>query len=298
MWSQIETGIRAWNQVRFVRALCKTGLALLILQAVNVARADWRLDLETAALYDSNLSNSDRADDAKDDFAWQSDFQIGNGLQLTRDLRVSFAAELREQVWARFDAFNNLAPGGTVALRYRFGLGRLAPWVLVEDRLAYAFFKEDTRSGLDNGFRVKGGFGITDRVALEATYTFDDFDAEESFWNRSGHSGAIRVTFDATASLQVAVGYSYRYGEVFSYALPPRPDIVAIAAETDSVSSFGNPPYTAYRLRAATQGFSASVGYALGKFVAVQVNYEFRYTSRDPHLYENHLVEGKVSFSY
>ena len=98
-------------------------------------------------MYDSNLSNSERASDVKDDWAWQSNLRVGNGFQLARDLRLNLGVDLREQVWARFDAFNNLAPGGTASLRYRFGLGRLAPWVLIEDRLAYAFFKEDDRSG-------------------------------------------------------------------------------------------------------------------------------------------------------
>ena len=49
----------------------------------------------------------------KDDWAWQSDLRAGNAFQLARDLRLSLGADLREQVWARFEAFNNVAPGGT-----------------------------------------------------------------------------------------------------------------------------------------------------------------------------------------
>ena len=119
------------------------GLAVLLAMVSSAARADWRVDAETGALYDSNLSNSDRASDVKDDWAWQSNLRVGDGFQLARDLRLNLGVDLREQVWARFDAFNNVAPGGTASLRYRFGLGRLAPWVLIEDRLAYAFFKEE-----------------------------------------------------------------------------------------------------------------------------------------------------------
>ena len=157
------------------------GLAVLLALVSGAARADWRVDAETGALYDSNLSNSERASDVKDDWAWQSNLRVGNGFQLARDLRLNLGVDLREQVWARFDAFNNVAPGGTASLRYRFGLGRLAPWVLIEDRLAYAFFKEGDRSGLDNRFRIRGGFGITERLSLEAAYTFDDYEAQKSF---------------------------------------------------------------------------------------------------------------------
>jgi hypothetical protein len=234
----------------------------------------------------------------KSDWAWQSNLRVGNTLQLARDLRLNLGVNLREQVWARYDGFNNLAPGGTASLRYRFGLGRMAPWVLVEDRLAYAFFKEDDRSGVENRFRIKGGFGITERLAVEATYTFDDTAAKNPFWDLSGNSGAIRLTFDPTSALQVALGYLYRNGEVISYAIPPRPDIIALTSDRESVNSFGSPPYTAYRLRGVTNAFSASVGYTFTKHISLRVSYEFRNTTHGPLKYVNHLVEAKVAFVY
>lgn len=274
------------------------GLAVLLAIVSSAARADWRVDAETGALYDSNLSNSERASDVKDDWAWQSNLRVGDGFQLARDLRLNLGVDLREQVWARFDSFNNVAPGGSASLRYRFGLGRLAPWVLMEDRLAYAFFKEGDRSGVDNRFRIRGGFGITERVSLEAAYTFDNFEARSPFWDLSGNSGAIRLTFDVTSSLQVAFGYLYRNGEVISYALPPRPDLVALSSAREPVNSFGSPPYTAYRLRGVTNALSASVGYTVSKYISLQVNYEFRNTTHGPLEYVNHLVEAKVAFAY
>jgi len=283
---------------RSLKAVRRTGLAVLLAMALSAARADWRVDAETGAFYDSNLSNSDRASDVKDDWAWQSNLRVGNAFQLARDLRLNLAADLREQVWARFDSFSNVAPGGTASLRYRFGLGRQAPWVLVEDRLAYAFFKEDDRSGVENRFRIKGGIGITEWLAVEATYTFDDYAAKIPFWDLSGNSGAIRLTFDPTSSLQVALGYLYRNGEVISYAIPPRPDIVALTSDRESVNSFGSPPYTAYRLRGVTNALSASVSYTFSKYISVQVNYEFRNTTHRPLEYVNHLVEAKVAFVY
>ena len=273
-------------------------LTVALAMTLGCVRADWLFDAETGALYDSNFSKSDRSSDVKDDWAWQSDVQVENGFQLARDLRLNLAADLREQVWTRFDAFNNVAPGGTAGLRYRFGLGRLAPWILVEDNVAYSFVREDGRSGLDNRFRVRGGVGITSWLSAEAAYTFDDFEAEEQFWDLSGHSGTIRLTFDPTPRLQVALGYSFRNGEVISYAIPARPDIFALASSTDVVSSFGHPLYTAYRLRGSTNALSVSAGYTLNRYISVQVAYEFRNTSHGPLDYVNHLVEAKIAFVY
>ena len=282
----------------FVKAVRAAGLVALVALTLNTARADWRVDAETGTLYDSNLSNSDRASDVKSDWAWQSKLQVEDAFQLTRDLRLNLAVDLREQLWARFDDFSNVAPGGTASLRYRFGLGRMAPWLLIEDRLAYTFFKEDDRSGVDNILRVRGGFGITERLSVEGIYTFADYEARNPFWDLSGNSGAIRLTFDPTSALQVALEYRYRSGDVISYALPPRPDIVALASSRESVNSFGSPPYTAYRLRGSTNAISASVSYTFNRYISVRASYEFRDTTDGPLEYINHLVEAKVGFVY
>ncbi|MBA3961716.1 MAG: hypothetical protein H0X40_07435 [Chthoniobacterales bacterium] len=87
--------------------------------------------------------------------AWQSSVRAAETFQLSRDLRLNLAGDLRAQQWSRFEGFDSVAPGGNIALRYRFGLGRQAPWVLIEDSLSDAFRKEDERSGRDNKLRVR-----------------------------------------------------------------------------------------------------------------------------------------------
>ena len=108
-------------------------IVLLILFS-SFARAEWRFEGETGVVYNSNLSNSDRSADIRDDWAWRSDISASNGLQLTRDLRLNLGADVRGELWDRFGAFNTIGPGASTGLRYRFGLGRQAPWVLLEDR--------------------------------------------------------------------------------------------------------------------------------------------------------------------
>ena len=80
-------------------------MVLLILLS-SFARAEWRFAGETGVVYNSNLSNSDRSADVRDDWAWRSDISAGNGLQLTRDVRLNLGADLRGELWDRFGAFN------------------------------------------------------------------------------------------------------------------------------------------------------------------------------------------------
>jgi hypothetical protein len=291
---------------RFSASLCVIVRAQKRIAALTIsfalvfgsARADWRFDAETGAFYDSNLSRSDRAADEKDDWAWQSDVRLGYGFQLSRDLRLNVAGDLEGQVWDQFDAFDEVGGGGSASLRYRLGLGRKAPWILVENRLAYDRFRESVRSGWDEKLQIRGGMGITDRISIEAGYKFDNFAAPDHFFDLQGHSGGIRLIGDVTSSLQLALGYTYRDGDVISYAIPPRPDILLLTSERRPVNTFGSPPYTAYRLQGSTHTISISAGYALTKYISVQMAYAYAVTSRDPLEYENHLFEAKVAVAF
>ena len=133
----------------------------------STVHAEWGFEAETGIVYDSNLSNSDRSADVRDDWAWRSDVSVNNGLQLTRDLRLNLGADVRGDVWDRFDAFNTVGVGASAGLRYRFGLGRQAPWVLLEDRFGYDRFHDIPQSGNDNAVNFRGGVALTERIALE-----------------------------------------------------------------------------------------------------------------------------------
>ncbi len=272
---------------------------MLLAVALNCARAELGLDAETGAFYDSNLSNSDRSADEEADWAWKTDVRIGDGFQLSRNLRLNLAADLQGQLWDTYHGFNEVGPGALAGLRYRFGLGRQAPWILLEERIGYDRFQETMRSGWNESLRLSGGIAISERIALEARYIFGNFAAPDNFFDEQGHSAHARVVVDLTSSLQIALGYTYRDGDVISYAVPPRPDILQIASEHRTVTTFGNNPlYTAYRFRGQTNAVSVSAGFVFTRHLSVQLAYEYAVTSHDALQYENHLIEAKVAFVY
>lgn len=272
-------------------------IVLLILFS-SFARAEWRFEGETGVFYDSNLSNSDRSADVRDDWAWRSDISASNSLQLTRDLRMNLGADLRGEVWDRFGAFNTISPGASAGLRYRFGLGRQAPWVLLENRFGYDRFQDTAQSGNDNVFNLQVGIALSDRLALEGGYGFESFVAPDDFYDRQIHSGNVRTVFDITSSLQVTAGYTYREGDVISYAVPPRPDIARFSIERENEDEFGQPLRTAYKLLGRTHALSFSVAYQLMQYASVQLGYEYSITTHDPLQYENHLVQANIAVAY
>ncbi|HZS16409.1 MAG TPA: hypothetical protein VFA51_00605 [Candidatus Udaeobacter sp.] len=273
------------------------GIAILSLLS-SFARAEWRIDAQTGVVYNSNLSNSDRASDVRDDWAWRSNIRAGNAFQLTRDLRLNVAADLRGELWDRFGAFNTIGPGASAGLRYRFGLGRQAPWVLLEDRFGYDRFQDSSQSGYDNLFSFQGGIALSDRIALEGGYAFESFVAPDGFYDRQVHRGNVRMIFDVTSSLQIAAGYIYREGDVISYAIPPRPDIARFSVVRRNEDEFGQPLRNAYKLLGRTHALSISVAYQLMKYASVQLGYEYAVTTHDPLQYENHVLEASIAVAY
>jgi hypothetical protein len=271
---------------------------ILFMLAAGTVEAEWGFNAETGIVYDSNLSNSDRSADVRDDWGWRSDVSVNNGLQLTRDLRLNLGADVRGDVWDRFDAFNTVGVGGTASLRYRFGLGRQAPWVLLEDRFGYDRFHDTSQSGNDNEVNLLGGVALNERIALEGGYAFESFIAPDDFYDRQLHRADARMIFDVTSSLQLALGYAYREGDVISYAVPPRPDIARFAIKRENEDEFGQPLRTAYKFLGRTHALSFSAAYQLTKRASVQLEYEYSITMHDPLEYEKHLVEFKIAVAY
>jgi hypothetical protein len=106
------------------------------------------------------------------------------------------------------------------------------------------------------------------------------------------------MLFDVTSSLQVAIGYIYREGDVISYAVPPRPDIARFSVEREDEDEFGQPLRTAYKLLGRTNAVSFSVAYQLTRYASVQLSYEYAVTTHDPLQYENHVVEANIAVAY
>jgi hypothetical protein len=271
---------------------------IFFMLAAGTVEAEWRFDAETGIVYDSNLSNSDRSADVRDDWAWRSDVSVNNGLQLTRDVRLNLGADVRGALWDRFDAFDTVGVGGTASLRYRFGLGRQAPWLLLEDRFGYDRFHDSPQSGNDNEVNLRGGVALTERIALEGGYAFESFVAPNDFYDRQLHRVDARMVFDVTSSLQLGLGYAYQEGDVISYAVPPRPDIARFAVKRENEDEFGRPLRTAYKLLGRTCALSFSAAYQLTKRASVQLGYEYSITTHDPLDYEKHLVEFKIAVAY
>nr|MDQ6913101.1 hypothetical protein [Verrucomicrobiota bacterium] len=160
----------------------------------------------------------------------------GQGFQLNDDLRLSIFAEMDSEVWRTYVGLTNTRPGLSTNLRYRFGLGKDAPWIRLESKLDYVDFNEARRSGWDVRPGLRGGVSLTERVRLEAAYEYEHFDARDVVFQHDGHTVAFHGKIDLTASTRLVIGYTYRHGDVTSAATPPRLRRVPTSSKSQQIS--------------------------------------------------------------
>ena len=228
----------------------------------TAARADWIRDCSIGGSYHDNLSNSQRRADKQSDLGLEAAERVGKFTQLSEALRFTFTLDLAPQLWAEHTDLDNFQAGGSAALRWRFGLGAMAPFLRTEVSAHYAGFGQD----LQDGGRYRGaitlGKRLTERLEVPAAFLLDSARAESQVFDQKGIGFALRAAFDLTGRTQLTLDYNYRWGVVIFHAVSPRPDIVALTNERVAVKTFG-PSYVAYKIDATTQGFAVGLNQAL-----------------------------------
>lgn len=274
-------------------------LPLFVFACLQPLRAgqNWTFDFRNGILYDSNVSRSDRSSDVEQDEAWHAVLSAGQGFQLNDDLRLSVLGEVQSEVWRTYGGLSNVEPALAANLRYRFGLGKNAPWIRFDAKLSYADFEEARRSGWDIVPALRAGLSLSDRFRLEAAYSFERFAARDAVFEQDSHRVSLHGKIGLTSSMQMVIGYTYRHGDVTSAAIPPRPDVVKIAEVREPIDTFDE-EYVAYRFEASTHTASIALSQALTNFAAIRASYEWQYTTHDPLHYINHVSEVAIAFSF
>jgi len=107
----------------------------------------------------------------------------------------------------------------------------------------------------------------------------------------------LSASFDLKERTRLTADYELRSGEVVSYAVPPRPDIVALANDRRIVGTFGE-PYVAYNFDAITNSLSFGVSQGLTQWVSINARYEWHYTTRSNISYMNNILRLSIHAAF
>jgi hypothetical protein len=271
---------------------------ILLLTGASGVRGDWIRDFRGEISYDDNLSNSDREAEQRGDFSFAGQAHFGRFVSnFSDDLRLTMTADLDARTFARYEDFNRVILGSTASLRYRLGLGAMAPFVRIEASGGYANFEQNLQDGGRYQAGITIGKRVTERLAIDASYFFEDIGGQIRLFDRQSHTLALTASFDLTERTRLTAAYEFRDGEVISYAIPERPDIVALANAHRAVNTFGR-IYEAYNLDATTHRFAFGISQALTKSVSLNVRYEWQETSREQLSYIGNILRVSIHAAF
>ena len=245
---------------------------------------------EIGSRFESNASNSDKPSDRLADGFLMLRLDVGTKGVWGRDWRWRASLSGQGEEAYRFNGLSQIDGGVRLGVERKFGLGWSAP------RLQFDLFPFFRGSGQDGG----SGFGLVpsvtfvwqmlERSGLAIRYVPSWFFAEGTLFNSAAQEAGISGWFDLFPSTRLFVNYAFRYGDVVSYATPPRPDIAAIAIVQEPTNVFGS-ERMAYRFDATTRSVQAGVDQTLTAHLKLRAMYRFEITQRGALEYANHIAE-------
>jgi hypothetical protein len=310
-----------------LKHLVLTGLWLFF-SAAPTLTADWIRELQGDVTYDDNVPRSRVEANTRDDFIFDERAHFGRYDELGNSFLFSITGDAEKRNFARYGDFNNTALGVTASLRYRFGLGPMAPFIRVEANAGYTFFEQNVLAhpvsaaqpqeiGQDGEWgrgQITIGKRLTDRFAMDVGYVYYHFEGPIRVFQRSSNALLLNASYDLTSSTRLTASYELADGEVISYNVPPLPGeigfpspIVPLAnAILKGVDTFGlgrapngaSRLYNAYNIHAISQTFTVGISQALTKSVSFDLRYEHNETSRDPLSYRTNLVRASIHATF
>ncbi|MGA7902195.1 MAG: hypothetical protein WCA06_06155 [Terrimicrobiaceae bacterium] len=248
------------------------------------------LAAEIGSRFESNASNSDKPSDRLADGFFMARAEAGTKGVWGRDWRWHAHLAGEGEVAFRFVGLSQIEGGGRLGIERKFGLGWKAPRLLLD---LYSAFRGAGQAGA-SGFSLAPSLAlvwqVSERGGLSVRYVPHWFFAQGALFDSAAQEAAISGWFDLFPATRLFVNYSFRYGDVVSYATPPRPDLVAIAIVREETDVFGA-PRMAYRFDAATQSVQAGIEQTLITHLRLRVAYRFEITQRGSLEYENHVAE-------
>ena len=274
------------------------GLLLAAVLPLNgVLSAALEFSAELGGRYESNASNSNLASDRLADGFFTAHLNAGTSGVWGRDWRWhAYLAGEGEQAF-RFTGLSQIEGGVRLGVDKKFGLGWNAPRLQLDFYTAYRGSGQDGASGARLSPSVGFVWQFVERGGVSLRYLPQWFFAEGAVFYSGGQEGRVAGWFDVFPATRLFLDYSVRYGDVVSYATPPRPDLAAIAEVKESTNVFGAERMV-YRFDAWTQGVRAGFEQNLTSWMKLRMAYRFEFTHRGSLNYANQIGEIGLRFKF
>jgi hypothetical protein len=264
-------------------------LSILCQAEAHAAAFDLSGDLRSR--FESNASNSDAPADREADVFLGGQVRVGTSGVLGRDWRWKAGLVGEGEAATRFAELGWFQAGPAIALERKLGLGWQAPRLQLNGLFAARTAGQPGASGLLLAASIGLIVPITERTGLDVRYRPEWFFAESPVFASTSNEVGLSGWFDLFPKTRFTADYSFRYGDVNSYATPPRPDIVAIRVAQTTTDAFGA-ERVVYRVEAATHAIEGRLTQELTDQINIRAVYRYEVTeARGGLSYQNHIVE-------
>ena len=262
-------------------------LALMNLFAQPVVAEAPSIDLSSGLFYDNNLSNAERSSDIEEDYFWSLNAGATWSGLTGNEWRTSVRVFTGAEVPFEYSAFTLGRAGADARLSRKFGLGANASRASGGVSFERDFFHDQDMSSWLLVPSVKWTHHLTALWSADLLYRVDVRYAESNLYSGHGHEGGLLLRGNPGERWSFASGIGIRYGDVVSYATPPRPDIKPVSSIIEPDNMAFDRPLTAYRLDALTRSISVGTAYALTPDISLELNGKFQYITRSDFSYDD-----------
>ena len=270
---------------RHARAAAVACVALYC--AASTVRAEWLVDVDAGANYDSNLTGAASAPDIRPDWAATLDASVGQFFALTGNDGLTTTVNMRGETYDRYHQLNLASIGASAVLRRKFGLGWGAPWAAFVADGSYDDYRSNIRRGARFELRAELGQRITETVDVAAGIAFDRRYAPHgepvvpflsgNVFDLIGQSAYFRAGYAINEEWLLGVNGSIRRGDVESTSQQGLAVFLASSAISKD-PAFNDPELYGYRLRGTTSTLGGMLSWALGDRSSLNLSYTYDVT--------------------
>lgn len=265
-------------------------IAAGLLASTGITASGAEIDADAWSRYMSNASNSDVPSQRLADVFLGGRIGVGVSGVIGRDWRWHGGILTEGDVALRYPGLSQIEGGAKAGLEYKFGLGWRAPKLQAE---IYSGARAAGQAGA-SGLRLAPSVGVTwqfaERWGVSGRYAPEWFYAEGALFDSASHSLSASAWFDVFPATRLQLTGGFRHGDVVSYAIPPRPDLVALADVKQPTDVFGG-ERIAYRFVADTYSLEIAIDQTLTERLSLRAAYRWEITQKDAVDYGNHILE-------
>ncbi len=235
------------------------------------AHADWTLGADAGVRHDDNVGNAEYSPDIVADTLIDAQLSIFRFFALDDGLSMTVGGDLGGESYYKLTGLDNVSLDAAVALKKKWGLGALAPWMRATVSVARSSYEDSYRNAWDYRAMLASGRRFDERWNLWAQYTYENRAASPRMgevpglsgdaFSQVSHSVGISLEYSLLESAYLSIGFVARHGEVVSTTLQPNAAVYYASSALADDPAFGADAY-AYRLTGTTYGLRAGLNFS------------------------------------